>query len=319
MRSSGREARVLEPFVWSRSRSSPRVSFRPGSLTLCVPERPPPLAGAARRAMFDTSDSRRHHSRLEANGSWWAPRSSKPSWGVKSLLGVFDSHAPPPYAWFERSPARAGGRSLSRARCRCAQRRPRDGGDCVEVRQPSLNRPRGGCILAFARHRTPPTWHGDGWDQGPKPPDARQWVGCCTCSGIASGSRYSSAWSSFSHSPRRRPRTRRSTSCTRAGPLPWGPAMRLCPATFRIPTRRLSRTPRRLATTPSRSQTRHTAGPSATGSRRRPSPNRQPRGSARPRTERLGRPRDSSTTPGTSSAASRPPIRCTSGRSAMAV
>ena len=28
---------------------------------------------------------------------WWGPRPSKPLRGVKSVLGVFDSHTPPPF------------------------------------------------------------------------------------------------------------------------------------------------------------------------------------------------------------------------------
>lgn len=47
-------------------------------------------------AAFDSLSPAAHNTALEANGSWWASRSSKPTWGVKSVLGVFDSHAPPP-------------------------------------------------------------------------------------------------------------------------------------------------------------------------------------------------------------------------------
>jgi len=33
---------------------------------------------------------------LEADGSWWVPRTSNPVWGVTNVLGGFDSYALPP-------------------------------------------------------------------------------------------------------------------------------------------------------------------------------------------------------------------------------
>ena len=64
-----------------------------------VSEPPVPLVRNRERAAVEMAglSSRRGwlHSRRRRQGSWWAPRSSKPMWG-RELPGGFDSRPPPP-------------------------------------------------------------------------------------------------------------------------------------------------------------------------------------------------------------------------------
>lgn len=37
---------------------------------------------------------------MGVDGAWWLPRPSKPLWDEQNVLGVFDSHAFPPFNLF---------------------------------------------------------------------------------------------------------------------------------------------------------------------------------------------------------------------------